>query len=118
MEVLFLFILYYIIFFGVYKLYFLIKLRKGKQNLFKMTEILYLINIYKLDIKKIGIRKVLNIISLINPLILASILLSTDFIDNLLIRIIVMFVLLFILIIVIYHVIGKHFQKKGMIMNV
>ena len=118
MEYLMGFFVYVIFLFLIYKIYFLVRGRKNKNPFYKMTEIFYLTNRYKLSIDKIGLKKILNVIALSNAVIFSITLISTMWIDNIIVRILVMFILLFPLIFGVYHLIGTYFQRKGMMKNV
>lgn len=121
MELLLLFIIYFIFFLLFYKIYYMIKMRKKKNNkslLTTTTELIYLTTKYKLNIKKIGINKIINVICLTNALIFSLVLIATFFITNLFIRIVIMFILLMPLIFFIYHFIGCFYRRKGMTIDV
>lgn len=118
MALLLLFLFYLIFFFITYKIYFYFKQRKNKNNQLLSTEMIYLSTRYRINILKIGIKKMINIISFANALIFSIVLIATIFIDNFFIRIIVMFLLLVTLIFIVYYFIGHHYRKKGMVSDV
>lgn len=121
MELLLLFFIYFVFFLLFYKVSFFIKTKgkkKKKDFLTSSREMIYLANKYKLNIKKIGVDKVINLICLANAFIFSLVLTATFLIDNLFVRIMVMFVLLIPLIFIIYHIIGSFYRKKGMIIDV
>ncbi len=117
MEWFLLFIFYFIFCFIFYQIYYWIR-RKKEERLLKMPELTYLVNIYKLDIKKIGLRKLLNIFSLFNALILSLSLFIFRLFGISLITLLMAFILISILIVITYHFIGRFYQKKGMIKDV
>jgi hypothetical protein len=87
---------------------------KGKKNDFsKMMEVYFLEHHFKIDVNSLGLKKVLNIVALSNSFIFTIVLMSTLFINNLIIRILVMFVLLMPLIYLVYYVVSKFLKKKG-----
>ena len=121
MELLLLFFIYFVFFLLFYKISFFIKTKEKKKKkdfLASSKEMMYLTNKYKLNIKKIGVDKIINLICFANAIIFTLVLIATFLIDNLFIRIIIMFLLLIPLIFIVYHIIGSFYRKKGMIIDV
>ena len=91
----------------------LIILRKKKMDKYKKsTEVRYLENKYKLDIKKLNLKKLSHILDLANAFIIAITILVISFVDDLILKLMVGFIVLFPMILIIYHIIGKSLQKK------
>ncbi|MDD2470164.1 MAG: hypothetical protein PHI22_04480 [Bacilli bacterium] len=103
---------YMILFFSIYKLTFWLKGRKKKNDLNKLMEVHFLQHYFKVDVKRIGLNKLLNIIALSNAFIFTVVLISTSLITNYIIRLLVMFVILMPLIYVVYYGISKYLEKE------
>jgi hypothetical protein len=113
MEIILISLAYIIFFYSIYKISFWFSRRKNKKDLYKMTEIYFLEHTFKIDVKKIGLDKMLNIVALSNAIIFTIVLMSTTAIDNLLLRFIVMFIMLLPIIYLIYYIIAKYLKKRG-----
>ncbi|MDD3048952.1 MAG: hypothetical protein PHQ89_03115 [Bacilli bacterium] len=118
MKYLILALIYLILIFSIYKITYYFKQRKNKEILYKMLEVSFLEQKYHLDIRKIGLPKILNIIAATNTIIFTITLLATMPINNFIFKFLTMFVILFPLIFIFYHIIGTHYQKKGMTKSV
>jgi hypothetical protein len=118
MELLISSLIYLVFFFLVYKTYYFFRGRKNKQVLYKTIEVLYLGGKYKLDVKKIGLKKLLNVIALSNAIIFTITILLSLSITNPFFKLLVMFVILFPLIYITYLIVGKYYIKKGMTKSV
>lgn len=103
-----------IIFVAFYLLYLIfVILRKKKLEKFKdSTYIKYLTKVYKLDHKKLDIKKAANLISLGNAFIVATTFLIVFSINNYLLLIAVTVLAVIPLLLIVYHIIGK-ILKKG-----
>jgi hypothetical protein len=101
-----------ILFYSFFKITFFFK-KRSKKDLYKITEIMLLENHFKIDVKKLNIDKLYNIIALSNSFIFTVVLVSTLLIDNLIIRLLVMFVLLLPMIYLTYYVVAKYLKKRG-----
>lgn len=113
MKFLLIIITYMILFYSIYRLFFWLRGRKGKNSLNKLTEIFFLNHYFKIDIKKVGLDKLLNLIAWANSFIFTVVLISTSLITNYFIRLLVMFIILVPLIYVVYYGISKYLKKKG-----
>lgn len=113
MHILLIFAAYMVLFYAIYKIIFWFKSRKKKNDLHRMTEIYLLEHKFKINVKKIGMDKMLNIVALSNSFIFTVVLMSTMAINNLIIRLLVMFVLLIPIIYLVYYGVGKYLKKKG-----
>lgn len=98
----------------VYLIYLLlIILRRKKVEKFKnSTEVRYLENKYKLNIKKEDLKSLTHLLSMSNAFIIATTITAISFIDDLILKLMVGFMILFPMILIVYHFIGKSLQKK------
>lgn len=106
---------YILVFLGVFVISYFLYIRKNKKyNKNKVPlELLYLVRVYDLDIKKINYRKFIWMYSLINTFIITTVyILITYLLDNLLLQIIIGVVLLILLIIICYGLLGRYYMKK------
>mgnify|MGYP000884156979 CR=1 FL=1 len=104
---------YLVLFYFIYKLIFWLKGRRKNNNLSKIAEIYFLCHYFKVDEKKIGIKRLLNTVALCNSIIFTTVLMSTILIDNFLIRFLVMFGLMFPLIYLVYYFASIWLNRKG-----
>ena len=98
----------------VYLCYYLVivKREKGLEAFKNGKQLLFFKNAYKLDIKKLDIKKFANSLALANAFIIASTVTIIEFIDSLIIKLAVGFVILIPLILITYYVLGKIYKKK------
>lgn len=113
MHLLILFIIYVILFYSIYKIIFLFKNKKQANDIHKVMEIHLLEHKYNIDINKIGINKIINLVCLCNAIIFAIVLISTIAIDNIFLRLLAMFGLLLPLTYLVYTNLGKYLKKRG-----
>jgi hypothetical protein len=108
------FVIWISIFILVYLFYlFFIILRKNKLQLFKNNSYLkYLIYVYHLDIKKLSMKQMANIIGLSNAFILATTCTIVSILDNFFYQMVLAFAILILLQLFTYHVIGKILQRR------
>ena len=114
MKELIIFIVTFILIYLAYYL-FVIKRKKSLLKWKNGKEMTYLTKIYKLKIEDNNLKKIAKIIALDNSFIVALTLFIISFLKNFFIQLILGFVILCGLILLTYHIIGKHYQKKGMI---
>lgn len=98
-----LFLLYYV---------FVICNKKRLQRFSKNTYVTYLINVYKLDKEKIGIKQLALSVIMINSFIIATTVFIVGFVDNLILKFILSFIVLIPLQLLMYHIVGKTFEKR------
>jgi len=106
---------YLLVFVGVFIINYILFVRKNKKyNKNKVPlELLYLVRVYGLDIKKINYKKFIWAYSFINTFIITTVyILITYLLDKLLLQIIVGIVLLVLLIIICYGLLGRYYMKK------
>ena len=109
------FVEYLLVFIVVLIMSYLLFIRKNKKyNKNKIPiELLYLVRVYNLDIKKINYKKFLWIYSLINTFIITTVyILITYLLDKLILQIIIGIILLVLFIIVCYGLLGRYYIKK------
>ena len=107
-------IIYLITFCVIYLLYFLLVVNRKKAiNKFKNSmEVKYLMNKYSVNIDKVNIKKLANMVALSNSFIITTVFIVIIFIDNFILKLLVAFVILFPLIIIIYWLLGKILKKE------
>ena len=100
----------------IYLIYlFTVILRKKKLEKFKGNAyVRYLEIVYKIDVSKINIKGLANIIALTNAFIIAlTLFIITELSKSFIIMFLFAFVVLIPLQLLCYHIIGKIYQKKG-----
>lgn len=76
-------------------------------------ELLYLVRLYNLDIKKIKYKKFVYIYSFINTFIISTVYIVINYlVSNLILKIIIGIVLLILFIIVCYGLLARYYMKK------
>ena len=106
---------YLLVFVAVFIVNYLLFVRKNKRFNKNKTpiELLYLIRVYDLDIKKIKYKKFVWIYSLINTFIISTVyILITYLLDKLIMQIIIGVILLVLFIIICYGLLGRYYIKK------
>jgi len=109
------YLIYFLISFAiVYLFYFItVVLQKKRYDKFKKSnQVMYFVNRYKLNIKKINIKKFINIISLTNSFIIALSFTVVIKIDSFILMLLVGLIVLVPLMLLLYHFIGKYLQKE------
>ena len=115
-----LFLLLFVVLFVFFKVFFAIKIRRKK--LANVTSIAFFVRRYKLDRKKMKIKKFLGGISFINALIIAFVGTLVMYLDiiwkmNYFIELLVGFLLMFFLLYALYEIYGRKLKKKWGIKN-
>ncbi len=108
-------LLMFIITFTVVYLVYLIAVILRKNNKSKLedsVEFRWLEKMYKINIKKVNLKTLNQIIALSNSFIIAITFTLVNFIKIFLFKMLVGFVILIILELLIYHIIGKYFKHK------
>ena len=106
---------YLLVFIAVFIVNYLLFVRKNKRFNKNKTpiELLYLIRVYDLDVKKIKYKKFVWIYSLINTFIISTVyILITYLLDKLIMQIIIGVILLVLFIIICYGLLGRYYMKK------
>ncbi len=105
------FIIIYIVIFCFYMIWFYIKSKSKKRKNTLTIEMVYLMNLYKINILTIGKEKLYKAIALINSFIITTDLILYFNIDNLILRFILMFVATLVLIFIMYGLLAKKYRK-------
>ena len=113
-------LMFLVIWLIVYLFYFLfVIIRRKKIELFKNnSHVKYLVNVYKIDIDKINIKKLANIIAIANGFIISLTMIIIDFIKNIYLKLFVALILLVILQLVVYYIIGRLLKRKYWLISV
>ena len=103
-----------IVFIIIYLFYlFFIVLRKEQVKKFKNNTFLkYLVKVYKLDIKKLDLKKMANIIGLTNAFIIALTYIIILFIDGFIKQMLMAIGVFILLEIIVYHIIGTILKRR------
>lgn len=88
--------------------------RKSFDKLKKNSEVMYIINRYKLDMRKVKYRRLLNTLAVINSFIIACGAFIILNIKSLFLGIIIAFIVVCILLYVLYYILGRYYKSKGM----
>ena len=110
-------ILFVISFFIVFLLYriFVVRKAKSKKKAKEPFEVTYLVNKYKLDLKKVNYKRLLNVISVVSSFDIALIVAIMVLCNSFILEIIVGFVSTLIIILVSYHLVYLVYKRGGMI---
>ena len=106
----------------MYLLFVILRKKKNKFNPSKLKlEEGYLILKYKIDFRKFNKKEYkmfLNTVALTNSLMFSIVLQLVQIVKGIFFQILLSFVFIVPFILIAYHIIGKHYQKKGMIKSV
>lgn len=99
----------------IYLVYFLVIVnrKKGLESFKNGKQLEFFKTVYKLDFRKIDIKKFANKLALVNALIMAIVITVMEFIDSLFLKMTVGFILLIILMLITYKLLGQSYKKKG-----
>lgn len=100
-------VLYIILYFFSYK-----KIKKYSRTKAPMN-VKYIEFKYKLDIVKLGYKRVSKLLNLCDSFIVSFLFVVTDFIDNVYIRLLVAFILVFPLFAGVYHLVAMYLIKES-----
>ena len=106
---------YLLVFAVVFIMQYIFVIRKNKKyNKDSVPiELLYLVRIYRIDVKKINYHKFLILYSLINSFIISTVYIIVSYlVKKIFIQLIVGAVLLILLIIICYGLLGRYYLKK------
>ncbi len=112
-----LFLITYIFVLLIYEIFIVYrtKKRKAKGISKEPMEVMYLINMYKLDIKKVNYNQLLQIISFVSSLDITIVVNLVTLPSNFIIRIILAFVSVLGSILLSYYLVYLYYKKKGLI---
>lgn len=97
---------------------FVVKKAKKKNAKDKPIEVKYLINKYKVDLKKADYNQMLQITALVSSLDIAIIITVVSFFERVNMQLLVAFIMVIPLILISYHIVGCVYRKKGMVKDV
>lgn len=120
LEVNMVYIIYFIITFLIVYLisYFLLVWKKDEYDPNKVpVEVDYMLKKYKLDIKKINYKQMLNVISIVGSLDMALASIIIFQLENIIVQLVVGFLILIPLILISFRILGKYYVKKGYVKN-
>lgn len=123
MQELVLFFMTFIFVFILYQIFIIRPAKKRVKDKSKdrdkkeLREIKFLINKYKLDIKKVNYNQLLQIVALVSSLDIALVVSVIMLFDNFFMEILVGFIFTLIIILVSYYLVYLFYKKKGMIVN-
>ena len=115
-------VLFFILCYIMYILFVILRKKNNKFNPSKpKIEEGYLILKYKIDFNKFNKKEYkmfLNTVALTNSLMFSIILQLVQIVNGIFFQILLSFIFIIPFILIAYHIIGRHYQKKGMIKNV
>ena len=116
MQELVLFFLTFLFIFLIYQLFVVRRAKKqSKKNKKELVEVLYLVKVYHLDMKKIHYPQLLQIVAITSSLDIAFVVTIIMILPNFFLELIIGFCSLFVIILVSYHMVYLFYKKKGMI---
>ena len=101
------FIIIYLIYFIV-----IINRKKGLESFKKGKQLEFFIKTYKLDKKRLNIKRFANSLALTNSFIMALTLTILEIIDNLIIKLLLCVIILTVLMLILYKLLGQTYKKK------
>ena len=111
MEILYTFLICFIIIYGIYYLV-IIRREKGMESFKKGKQLEFFKTVYKINVKKIDIKKFANSLALTNAFIMSLVISIIELIDNTILKMLTGFVLLIVLMVLFYKVLGNYYKKK------
>lgn len=111
------FVIIFLLFYLIYSV-FINKKRKTYVKGKKHADIDFFVRRYQIDVKKLGYKRVLKTVTLMNCFILSFTYIIFSNIDNILWALAFGFAIGFILIYSLYEIVGRHFRKEGKDKNV
>lgn len=110
-----LFLIAFVFIWLIYQIFVVSKTKKDrKKGIIKHpTEILYLVSVYKLDLKEVNYNLLLQVVALVSAFDIALIVSICKLIKGYLLSIILCIVGTIILILITYHIVYLIFRKKG-----
>lgn len=111
MNYILLFILSFLLIYFVYFIV-IISRKKGLESFKKGKQLEFFIKTYKLDKKKLNIKKFANSLALTNSFIMALTITIIEFMDNLIIKLLLCVIILTALMLLMYNYLGKTYKKK------
>ncbi len=117
MQEIILFLLCFLFVLFVYEV-FIVNKAKKRNSKKRPMEVRYLVNRYKVDLKKANYSQMLQIISLVSSFDIAFIVSIANIADSYMIQLLIVLGLILPVILLSYHFVGNFYKKKGMIKDV
>ena len=111
MEHILTFIICFLIIYLVYLLI-VVKREKGIEKFKEGKQLEYFKKLYKLDEKKIDIKKFANSLSLCNAFIMSITITIIEFFDSIILKMVIGFALIIPLMLITYKILGELYKKK------
>lgn len=111
MEEVIIFILFFLLVYGMYYLFVISRKKKLKQY-YQSTEVRYLEMRYHIDLKDVPIQKLARTLAFANAVIISLTAWIASLLPNLILQLVVGFILLILFILIGYHFVGTYYQKK------
>lgn len=111
MDTVFKFLLCFIV---IYVIYYIIVVnrKKGIESFKNGKQLEFFKTVYKLDARKLNIKKFANTMALTNAFIMSITICVMDLIDNLILKMLIGFVLIVVLMLSSYKMLGSYYKKK------
>ncbi len=113
MKILLTTLTYFILFYSFFRITFWIGKKTKKRDLYKMIEVYFLEQRFKINVKKLTANNIYTMVALSDAIILTIVLLATSFISDLIIRLIVSAIVLIPVIYIVYYIVSKYLKKRG-----
>lgn len=108
------FSMYLLVFLGIYSIYllFVVSRKKAREQFKKSSYVLYLVNVYKIDVNRVSATCLASLVTLVNSLILAT---GIYIVFNIkgIVGIGIAFASMLLLLFLLYHILGKLLKKKS-----
>lgn len=105
---------YLLVFLGIYSLYllFVVSRKKAREQFKKSSYVLYLVNVYKIDVDRLSAICLASLVAFVNSLILTIGVYIAFHVKGIM-GIILTFVSMLLLLFLLYHILGKILKKKS-----
>ncbi len=105
---------YLLVFLGIYSIYllFVVTRKKTREKFKKSSYVLYLVNVYKIDVNQVSATALASLVTLVNALILTTGIYITFSVKGI-IGIIIAFVSMLFLVFFLYHILGMILKNRG-----
>ena len=118
MEEFIMFLLSYLFIFIIYEIFIVSKAKKNekkKKDNKQPMEVKYLVNKYKLDLKKINYHTLLHVVALVSSFDIAFIVSMAMLTSNYFLKLLIVLVLVVPVILISYHLVYLVYKKRGLI---
>ena len=111
MNILFIFLICFIVIYGVY-FFTVVNRKKGLESFKNGKQLEFFKSVYKLDFRKINLKNFANAFALTNAFIMSVVVTVMECVDSLILKILIGFVLIIILMLISYKLLGNYYKKK------